>query len=124
MRGGQDHLGKGWYRLADGLTAALLALELWSILSGLPRFIRYWQSEIFHRSCWAELSNPLLALILMMGIPAIAVLAVCNIWALLRKARLPCRCLYQRTNAIALQILFFPLTLFCYRNTFLFISLH
>lgn len=115
---------RDFYRVVDSMTAVLLIVELLSILLGLPRFIQDWQSEIFHRSCWAELSNPLLALILMMGIPAIAVLAVCNIWALLRKARLPCRCLYQRTNAIALQILFFPLTLFCYRNTFLFISLH
>lgn len=110
--------------IIDTMTAVLLGVELLSILLGLPRFIQDWQSEIFRRSCWAELTNPLLALILIIGIPAIAVLAFCNIWALFRKARLPRRYLYQRTNAIALQILFFPLTLFCYHNTFLFISLH
>lgn len=125
MSGGEKKADRrDFYRVVDSMTAVLLIVELLSILLGLPRFIQDWQSEIFHRSCWSALTNLPLTLILMMGIPAIAVLAVCNIWALLRKARLPRRCLYQRTNAIALQILFFPLTLFCYHNTFLFISLH
>lgn len=124
MSGKDKELARNFYRVVDGMTAVLLGLELLSILFGLPRFIQSWQSEIFRRSCWAALTNPLLTLILMMGTPAIAVLAVCNTWALFRKARLPRRCLYQRTNAITLQVLFFPLTLFCYYNTFWFISVH
>ena len=110
-----------FYNTIDILTAVLLSLELLSVLLGLPRFIRLWQSEFFRRSCWVALTNPLLTLLLMAGMPAIAVLAVFNAWVLFRKAQLPRRCLYRRTNAIVLQLLFFPLTLFCYYNTFWFI---
>lgn len=125
MSGRDKKAGKqDFYHVVDDMTAVLLGVELLSILLGLPRFIQSWQSKIFRRSCWSALTNLPLTLILMMGIPAIAVLAVCNIWALFRKSRLPRRCLYQRTNAITLQVLFFPLTLFCYYNTFWFISVH
>ena len=125
MSGRDKNPGKrDFYRTVDIITAVLLGLELLSILLGLPRFLRSWQSELFRRSCWVALTNPLLTLLLMVGMPAIAVLAVCNGWALFRKARLPRRCLYRRTNAMVLQLLFFPLTLFCYYNTFWFISVH
>ena len=122
MRGGQDRLDKGWYRLVDGLTAALLALELWSILSGLPRFIRYWQSETFHSTCWTSLVSASLMVVLTLGMPLIAILFICNIWMLYRKAQLPRRYLYRCSNATALQVLFLLLTLFCYHNLIYFSS--
>ena len=122
MRGGQDRLDKGWYRLVDGLTAALLALELWSILSGLPRFIRYWQSETFHSTCWTALVSAPLMMALPFGMPLVVVLFICHVWMLCRKARLPRRYLYRCSNATALQVLFFLLTLFCYHNLIYFSS--
>ena len=122
MRGGQDRLDKGWYRLVDGLTAALLALELWSILSGLPRFIRYWQSETFHSTCWTSLVSASLMVVLTLGMPLIAILFICNIWMLYRKAQLPRRSLYRHTNATSVQVIFLLLTLFCYHNLIYFSS--
>lgn len=120
MKGGQDRPGKGYLYLIDGLTAVLLALELWGILSGLPRFIRNWQSDTFHSTCWTDLVSAPLMIVLIFGMPLIEILFICNVWVLYRKAQLPRRYLYRRTNATALQVLFFLLTLFCYHNLFFF----
>ena len=123
MSGEERWPGKGLLRLADTLTALLLALELWGILSGLPWFLPDLLSGSLHKSSWAAMAPAPLMLVLMMGLPLVAALAAGNIAVLARKRTLPKGWLYPRTNAMALQILFFPLTILAYCCTFCHISI-
>ena len=109
---------KGNYYCADFLTTLLLVAELLSILAGLPHFIWCLQSVMFRSSAWSALSSVPLTLILMVGLPYIALLAIANIFVLIGKLRMSRGFLYRRTNALALQILFYPLTLLSYFASF------
>ena len=116
MSGEERWPGKGLLRLADTLTALLLALELWGILSGLPYFLPDLLSGSLRKSSWATMAPAPLMLVLMMGFPLVAALAA-------GKRTLPKGWLYPRTNAMALQIIFFPLTILAYCCTFCHISI-
>ena len=123
MSGEERWPGKGLLRLADTLTALLLALELWGILSGLPYFLPDLLSGSLRKSSWAAMAPAPLMLVLMAGFPLVAALAAGNIAALARKRTLPKGWLYPRTNAMALQVVFFPLTALAYCCTFCHISI-
>lgn len=99
---------KRFFRILDGITLAILALELWSIISGLIQCFRW------ERFDWYVLSSRWMMMLLLgfgslgLGIALWCLLIGYNIYSLYHKAKLCLRHarVYRRTNALLIQILF------------------
>ena len=106
----QQPLPKRFFRVLDGISLAILVLELWSIVSGLITCFRWGQFYWYVLSSWWMMM--LLLGFFPLGMTLWCLLIGFNVYSLYHKVILCLRRVrvYRRTNALLIQILFLSCT--------------